>query len=136
MARKNDVPEFFLEANEGDWGINQPNILEISSSASRILKPTDLDFNPTRNGELWITNEGTDNTGGTTVRIPNIAAENYEYDYRKDGNSWHFMAFPTSLWHLANNGDWATSTGILDANRQRWFFYGPCVMVWRFRYIC
>ena len=51
VIRKNDVPEFFAEANEGDWGINQPNILKISSSASRILKPTDLDFNPTRKGK-------------------------------------------------------------------------------------
>ena len=126
VVRKNDVPEFFAEANEGDWGINQPNILKISSSASRILKPTDLDFNPTRKGELWITNEGTDNTGGTTVRIPNIAAENYEYDYRKDGNSWHFMAFPTAL-AFSENGDWATSSGILDANRQGGSFAGPAL---------
>ena len=56
---KNEVPEFFKEAKESDWGINQPEIVKLSTSQSRINRPTDLEFNPTRKGELWIINEGT-----------------------------------------------------------------------------
>jgi hypothetical protein len=123
---KNEVPEFFNEAKESDWGINQPEIKKLSSSQSRISKPTDLEFNPTRKGELWIVNEGTESTGGTTVRIPDISASQFEYDYRKDGNSWHFMALPTAL-AFSKNGDWATTTGILDANRQGGSFTGPAL---------
>ena len=66
---KNDVPEFFAESEEGLWGVNQPIITEILGSSSRISKPTDLDFNPTREGELWIVNEGVESTGGSTVRL-------------------------------------------------------------------
>jgi hypothetical protein len=123
---KNEVPEFFKEAKESDWGINQPEIVKLSTSQSRINRPTDLEFNPTRKGELWIINEGTEQTGGTTVRIPDISASQLEYDYRKDGNSWHFMALPTAL-AFSENGDWATTTGILDANRRGGSFTGPAL---------
>jgi hypothetical protein len=123
---RNDVPEFYSAAEESIWGVNQPTLLVMSSSQSRISKPTDLDFNPSRLGELWITNEGTENTGGTTVRIPDIQSSELEYDYRKDANSWHFMAFPTAL-AFSENGDWATSTGILDANRNGGSFTGPAL---------
>ena len=122
----NNIPEFFTEAEEGVWGKNGPGIVKLSSSQSRISLPTDLDFNPTRDGELWITNEGTEATGGTTVRIPNIQASDLEYDYRKDGNSWHFMALPTAL-AFSENGDWATTSGILDANRRGGSFTGPAL---------
>jgi hypothetical protein len=123
---KNEIPEFFKEAKENEWGINHPEIVKLSSVQSLISKPTDLEFNPTRKGELWIINEGTESTGGTTVRIPDISASQFVYDFRKDENSWHFMALPTAL-AFSNNGDWATTTGILDANRKGGSFTGPAL---------
>jgi len=116
-----NVPEFFAAGSDG---IIQPQAVKLSQSNSRILNPTDLDFNPTRPGEVWVTNEGTESSGGTTVRISNVNAETYAYDYRKDGNSWHFMALPTAL-AFSETGDWATTSGILDANRQGGSFTGP-----------
>ena len=121
---KNDVPEFFAESEEGLWGVNQPIITEILGSSSRISKPTDLDFNPTREGELWIVNEGVESTGGSTVMVTDLDSEVPTTDYRKDQNSWHFMAFPTAI-AFSETGDWANSTGILDANRQGGSFTGP-----------
>lgn len=123
---KNDVPEFFAESEEGSWGVNQPTITKILDGTARISKPTDLDFNPTRDGELWIVNEGTENTGGSTVMVTGLDTETPTTDYRKDANSWHFMAFPTAI-AFSENGDWANSTGILDANRRGGSFTGPAL---------
>jgi hypothetical protein len=123
---KNDIPEFFLESEETTWGVNQPTTITLLGATSPIAKPTDLDFNPTRKGELWIVNEGTDNTGGSTVMVTDLDAETPKTDYRKDQNSWHFMALPTAL-AFSENGDWATSSGILDANRAGGTFTGPAL---------
>jgi hypothetical protein len=124
--KKNDIPEFFKEAGQQDWGVLQPNIIKLSSVSSRISQPTDLAFNPTRDGELWITNRGTENSGGSTVMITALNSGNPVYDYRKDQNSWHFMSLPTGL-AFGANGDWATSTGVLDANHAGGTFTGPAL---------
>ncbi|MBT8327150.1 MAG: hypothetical protein KJP21_05470 [Bacteroidia bacterium] len=113
-----DIPEFYSQGNG-----SQPSIIEVAGTSTGISKPTDLDFNPTRDGELWVLNEGTENTGGSTVMLTGLNSTLVS-DYRRDGNAWHFMAYPTAL-SFSETGDWATSTGILDANRQGGTFTGP-----------
>lgn len=121
---RNDVPEFYLEKDSKIWGTNAPGIFQLANNQAKIERPTDLDFNPSRNGELWIVNEGTESTGGSTVRIPNVNKSELEFDYRKDQNSWHFMALPSAI-AFSENGDWATTSGILDANRKNGSYTGP-----------
>jgi hypothetical protein len=124
VEMNSNIPEFYLSLDGNNDRINQPLITKIIGSEARIYNPTDLDFNPTREGELWIINEGTENTGGSTVMVTDLDTESPITDYRKDQNSWHFMAFPTAI-AFSESGDWATSTGILDANRQGGSFTGP-----------
>ena len=118
QSSQNSIPEFYSSGSA-----SQPTIVEVLGFAARISKPTDLDFNPTRDGELWVLNEGSENTGGSTVMITGLDATPIT-DYRRDGNAWHFMAYPTSL-SFSETGDWATSSGILDANRRGGTFTGP-----------
>lgn len=91
---------------------------EIASSSDLINKPNDLDFNPDQtNGfpALWVINEGTENTGGSTVTIFNPGESNQTSTRKKDGNSWHFMSLPTAL-AFGDDGTWANSPGVFDAN--------------------
>ena len=99
--------------------------VEIASGASDgITTPVDLDFHPTRPNELWILNQGTANTGGNSTIITNPGESNQNNVFREDGNAWHFMALATAM-EFGDNGDWATSQGILDANRNGTNFTGP-----------
>lgn len=91
---------------------------EIAGSAQLISKPNDLDFNPDQtNGfpALWVINEGTENSGGSTVTILNPGESNQSSVFKKDGNSWHFMSLPTGL-AFGDDGTWANSPGVFDAN--------------------
>ncbi|MFT4522907.1 MAG: hypothetical protein ACI8ZN_001859 [Bacteroidia bacterium] len=125
-VKKNDIPEFYQESSEANWGKTAPEIVKISESSSRISDPTDLDFNPTRPGELWIVNQGTEGTGGSTVMVTGLNSSSPSYDYRKDQNSWHFMSLPTGI-AFGDNGNFATSTGVLDANHNGGTFTGPAL---------
>jgi hypothetical protein len=100
--------------------------VKISNASSNISQPTDLDFNPTRPGELWITNQGTENTGGSTVMVTALNTTDPVFEYRKDQNSWHFMSRPTGI-AFGDNGNFATSTGVRDANHQGGTFTGPAL---------
>lgn len=117
------LPEFYKTSDQG----TSPAYTEIASNSStggKLSAPTDLDFHPTRSNELWVINEGTEATGGSTVMFSNAGLSNQSYDYRKDGNSWHFMSLPTSI-AFGDNGNFATSTGVLDANHQGGKYTGP-----------
>ena len=113
------VPEFFLSDK-----MNTPEFLQIANSTQGISIPQDLDFHPKRSNELWVINKGTYNSGGTTVHITNPGQVDQSSFKLKDGNAWHFMALPTSL-DFGDNGNWASGTGILDANRRGGKFAGP-----------
>lgn len=123
-TKVNTVPEFYSETFENDYGKNSPKLILIANSATKIDKPQDLDFNPQRPYELWIINKGTESTGGSTVMITDAGTQNQQYDYRKDGNAWHFMSLPSAL-SFSKNGDWATSPNVLDANHNGGSFTGP-----------
>jgi sugar lactone lactonase YvrE len=113
-----------------DSYINSPNdnvFEEIAGPGNLIAQPNDLDFNPDQtNGfpALWVINEGTINTGGSTVTIFNPGESSQTTSYKKDGNSWHFMALPSAL-AFGDHGHWANSTGILSANHNGSLFTGP-----------
>lgn len=118
-TNKSIVPEFFKGSN----GLS-PEFLEIANSTSQIAIPQDLDFNPIRQNELWIINKGTENTGGSTVMLIEVGTPQQKYDYRRDGNAWHFMSLPSAL-SFSKNGNWATSANVLDANHSGGTFTGP-----------
>lgn len=123
-ALKNSLPEFYAPASESEWGKNGPNFRLIASSSNKIDNPQDLDFNPFRENELWIINKGIPEEGGSTVMIANAGLNNQFTDFRTDGNARHFMAQPSAI-SFSDNGFWATSPNILDANHGGGTFTGP-----------
>lgn len=122
----NTIPEFYAEAEESVYGAANPVSKVIADAKDAINNPKDIDFQKEsgRTNELWVLNYGTENTGSSTVIITNPGKTEQTDEYRKDGNSWHFMALATAL-DFGENGDWGTSQGILDANRRGVNFTGP-----------
>ena len=114
------VPAFF-KTNEN----NTPAIKAIANQNDRVIKPQDLDFHPKRENELWVINKGVDNTGGSTLTITQAGTENQDVEWRRDGNAWHFMAFPAAMSFSQENENFATSANIQDANRNNGTFTGP-----------
>ena len=114
------IPQFSLDAEQ-----KTPLYKIIATSDDRVSEPWDIDFNTTRDNELWVLNKGTDRSGGTTVTLTNAGKDNQASDFRKDANSWHFMALPAALAFSKENGNWATVAEIVDANRQGGSFTGP-----------
>ena len=97
-------------------GVGWTNILEIANSSNQINRPTDLDFHPVLNNfELWVCNQGTEASGGSTVTIYNAGLTGQSTLYKQDGNAWHFMSLPTGI-AFGLNGNWANSPGVYDAN--------------------
>ncbi|MES2379534.1 MAG: T9SS type A sorting domain-containing protein [Bacteroidota bacterium] len=91
----------------------------VAGSANSLVSPVDLDFYPnqsTRPNELWILNQGTNNTGGSTLIVSNAKSSSRTFKYVKDGNSWHFMAMASAM--AFGESNFATSQDIVDANRQ------------------
>ena len=110
-------------------GPSRPNILDqyatgtpsftvIANSSDMVSSPTDLDFHPALNrNELWVTNKGTENSGGTTVTIYNAGLPNQNSEFLQDGNAWHFMSLPTGI-AFSENYNFGTSPGVFNANHQ------------------
>ncbi len=121
---KNLIPEFYKPAIESDYGKLLPEFIVKASNAQMISSPQDLDFNPLRANELWVINKGTENSGGSTVMFTNVGLANQDFEYRKDGNAWHFMSLPSAL-SFGNDGTWATSPNVLDANHNGGNYTGP-----------
>ncbi len=125
------IPEFHLSSNLSLL----PNFTIIADNSDRVNGPQDLDFHPSpsREGELWIINKGTENAptfGGSTVTIYDAGETSQTSELRQDGNAWHFMSLPTAIafGNGTYNGEFnfATSTGVYDANHDGGdFFTGP-----------
>ncbi len=92
---------------------NTFTIQTIANSSNQVAQPRDLDFHP--NGDLWIVNQGTENSGGSTVTIKNAGKTNQTSQYLKDPNSWHFMSLPSGI-AFGENTNFGTSTSVFDAN--------------------
>jgi hypothetical protein len=110
---KNNLPEFYNAAKDEHWGLVLPEFRMIAMNTSRIDKPQDLDFHPTRQNEVWIVNKGTEESGSTTNFI-----------HKKDGNAWHFMSLTSAL-AFSENGNWASTPNVLDANHDGGRYTGP-----------
>jgi hypothetical protein len=103
--------------------VNNTFIYEvIVNSSNQIDQPRDLDFHP--NGDLWVINTGTENSGGSTVKVTNPAINSQNSLWEQDGNAWHFMSLPSAI-AFSDNGNFATSTSVLDANHGGNYFTGP-----------
>jgi len=122
----NTVPEFFDANFESAYGTVLPEQSIIANRSAGLEFPNDLEFHPfaDRKNELWVLCPGTDNTGAYTTTFFDPLTDKNNFDVRRDGNAWHFMALATSL-AFGENGNWATAQGILDANRMGIFFAGP-----------
>ncbi|MBS3915630.1 MAG: T9SS type A sorting domain-containing protein [Bacteroidetes bacterium] len=98
----------------------------VASTLNSLSSPMDLDFYPDqskRPNELWILNQGTFNSGGSTVIVSKANQSNRTWKYVKDGNAWHFMALASSL--AFGDSNWTTSQDILDANHSTGKYTGP-----------
>lgn len=102
-----------------------PVFTTIATSSEGLDKPTDLDYFPIlAKNQLWVVNERVENSGGSTTTIYDAGTPDQVILNRTDGNAWHFMALPTGL-AFSNNFNFATSTGIKDANHGNGTFTGP-----------
>jgi hypothetical protein len=121
-----NLPEFYSRSTQETSGNVSPDFYLIANNTSRIENPQDLDFNPNpfRPNELWIVNKGNPNTGGSTVMLTEVGTPSQKFDWRRDGNAWHFMSMPSAI-SFSNNFNWATSHNILDANHSGGSFAGP-----------
>lgn len=90
----------------------------IATSQNKVEYPSDLDFNKADLNQLWILNKGVEGgeNGGTTLMITNPGTAAQSFDYRKDGNAWHFMVNPGAL--AFGDTTWATAQDYFNANRQ------------------
>ena len=93
--------------------LNTFSFVEIVNASDRVQAPRDLDFHP--NGDLWVINTGTENSGGSTITISDPGEANQQPEWKRDGNAWHFMSLPSGI-AFSNNGNFATSTSVFDAN--------------------
>ena len=94
----------------------------IVNSSNQVNTPRDLDFHP--NGDLWVINTGTENSGGSTVKVTDPGLTGQTSLKKQDGNAWHFMSLPSGI-AFNNNGDFANSTSVLSANHNGSTFTGP-----------
>lgn len=118
---QSEIPEFYANQNKNSA------VVFIAGQESKLNAPQDLDFNtnPNRPDELWVINKDIVATGGSTVMFSNVAKPNQSYEWRRDGNAWHFMNTPSAISFSKENHNWATSHDILDANHAGGTFTGP-----------
>ncbi|MBK9504068.1 MAG: T9SS type A sorting domain-containing protein [Bacteroidetes bacterium] len=97
----------------------------IGEADDEINNPTDLDFHPIlTQKQVWITNKGTEGSGGSTVTFWNAGLPSQTSELKKDGNAWHFMSLPTAI-AFSENTNFATAPGVKDANHSGGTFTGP-----------
>lgn len=121
VKMSNSIPDIMNEYVTAD----EHEVTEISQPNHQLATPRDLDFHPDlERKELWVINMETSNKGGTTVIYSNAGEAGQTNQYKKDGNSWHFMSLPTAI-AFGDNGNFGSAPGILDANHSGGSFTGP-----------
>ena len=124
LLTKNSFSQQTIDSYVLDSNLNVFTL--VASSTNSLVSPVDLDFFPnqaTRPFELWILNQGTVSTGGSTVIVSNANKSTRTSKYVKDGNSWHFMSLASAI--AFGDSLWATSADVLDANHQTGRYTGP-----------
>ncbi len=102
-----------------------PIFTTVASSTQGLSLPRDLDFAPILSDyELWIINKGTENSGGKTITISNAGKDDQTSVVQQDGNAWHFMSLPSGI-AFSENGNFATSPDVKDANHGNGHYTGP-----------
>lgn len=120
IIAQSNLDYFVLNSSEN-------KVVEIANVTDLILTPVDLDFHPNmaeRPFELWVLNQGSPSSGGTTVIISDADSPQPTSQHIKDGNAWHFLAMGSAI-AFGDNENWATSQDIQDANRNGGKFTGP-----------
>ncbi len=104
-----------------------PVVTEVEGASSSLNKPTDLDFFPILGkNELWVINQRSEGSGGSTLTISDATDETpSDFASKVDGNAWHFMSLPTGIAFSSDNFNFGTSPGIKDANHGGGSFTGP-----------
>jgi hypothetical protein len=97
----------------GDYLEGTPTYTTIATASDQLDKPTDLDFHPFRNQELWVINEENVSGGGTTLTISNASEPTQSIEFKEDGNNWHYMSLPTAM-AFGTIGNWASSPWVFD----------------------
>jgi len=92
---------------------NTFSYIEIVNSSDQVFSPMDIDFQ--LNGDLWVVNRGTENSGGSTIRVTNPGSSGQTDLWQQDGNAWHFMSLPSGI-AMGNGDSFATSPSVFDAN--------------------
>lgn len=128
----NTAPEFFKETATSIHGSLQPTYTVVAGASDQIEHPNDLAFNPSRPNELWVINEDTEFSGGSTVKISNAGEASQTSLWQRDWNARHFMARPTGIAFSTEDNDFspgnsnfATSAGVFSANLNTTPFTGP-----------
>lgn len=104
-----------------------PIFTPMNSTADNLNKPTDLDFFPIlAKNELWVINQRIESDGGSTTTFYDAGESNQTSLHRVDGNAWHFMSLPTGI-AFGENGNFANSAGVQDANHNGGTFTGPAL---------
>ena len=104
-----------------------PIFVPMNSAADNLNKPTDLDFFPIlAKNELWVIIQRIENDGGSTTTFYDAGESNQTSLHRVDGNAWHFMSLPTAI-AFGDNGNFANSPGVQDANHGGGTFTGPAL---------
>lgn len=119
----NTVPEFYEEAVEDEYGIHPPEF-EVLAGSPIIKDPWDLDFNFERPDELWVINHSIESVGGSVTIFFEAGTDGQSFERKTDGNAWHFMSLPSAI-AFGDNGNFATTTAVKDANHSGGTFTGP-----------
>jgi hypothetical protein len=103
-----------------------PGFTVVADASDGIDRPQDLEFHPfdDRRAELWVVNRGTEDTGSDMVIVHDAGTDAQASEQRVDGNAWHFMNLTTAI-AFSDNGNWASSPEVTDANHAGGTFTGP-----------
>jgi hypothetical protein len=104
----NILPSYYSAGNTFTYDV-------IVNSSDQISEPRDLDFHQA--GDLWVINKGTENSGGSTVKITNPWTSSQSDLWQQDDNAWHFMSLPSGI-AFGTSDNFATSPSVFDANHQ------------------
>ena len=100
------TPSYYSNGNTFTYDV-------IVNNQDQVMNPMDLDFQ--LNGDLWVINIGTENSGGSTVRLGNPGTENQTDLWQQDDNAYHFMSLPSGI-AMGNDNAFAISPSVYDAN--------------------
>jgi hypothetical protein len=104
--RPNIIPSYISTTNSFEFE-------GIVNASNQVLQPRDLDFH--QNGNLWVVNNGTEFSGGSTVKVTSPGESGQSSIWQQDASADHFMSLPSGI-AFSNEDNFATSPSVFDAN--------------------